>query len=66
MSRGVQGKNWRLYLSVQHRSGAPTAIAQKAVLIITVVDPLKKAPVYDEMSPSEEWRFGFLPTSDAF
>lgn len=49
MSRGVQGKNWRLDLSVQHRSGAPTAVRQQAVLIVTVADPLKKAPVYNEM-----------------
>lgn len=49
MTRGVQGQQWRLDISVQHRSGAPPTVAQRAVLIITVSDPLKKAPVYDEM-----------------
>jgi len=47
MSR-VQGQTWRLDLSVEHRSGQP-AEPQRAALIITVADPLKKAPVYNEM-----------------
>lgn len=48
MSR-VQGETWRLDLSVEHRSGQLAVEPQKAALIITVSDPQKKAPVYDEM-----------------
>ena len=48
MSR-VQGQTWRLTLSAEHRSGQATTEPQRAALIITVSDPLKKAPVYDEM-----------------
>lgn len=48
MSR-VQGEIWRLALSVEHRSGNATVEPQRAALIITIADPLKKAPVYDEM-----------------
>ena len=48
MSR-VQGETWRLALSAEHRSGQATLEPQRAALIITVSDPLKKAPVYDEM-----------------
>jgi serine protease AprX len=48
MSR-VQGQTWRLTLSSEHRSGNATINPQRAALIVTVSDPLKKAPVYDEM-----------------
>lgn len=47
--KGVQGETWRLDLSVQHRSGHTPAEPDRAALIITVSDPLKKAAVYDEM-----------------
>ena len=49
MPKGVQGKTWRLDLSVQHRSGHVPVDAERAALIITISDPLKKAQVYDEM-----------------
>jgi serine protease AprX len=45
----VQGQTWRLDLSVEHRSGQTNLVPQRAALIITVSDPLKRAPVYDEM-----------------
>lgn len=48
MSR-VQGQIWRLTLSAEHRSGNATTEPQRAALILTVSDPLKKAPVYNEM-----------------
>ena len=48
MSR-VQGQTWRLTLSTEHRSGNATTDPQRAALIVTVSDFLKKAPVYDEM-----------------
>src|SRR3984893_19111095 len=43
MSR-VQGQTWRLALAAEHRSGLATIEPQRAALIITVSDPLKKAP----------------------
>jgi len=45
----VHGETWRLDLSVEHRSGHSTDESQRVALVITVADPLKKAPVYDEM-----------------
>lgn len=49
MPRGVHGKTWRLDLSVEHRSGHVTTQPQRAALIITISDPSRKAPVYNEM-----------------
>jgi serine protease AprX len=49
MPRGIHGKAWRLDLSVEHRSGHASTQPQRAALIITVSDPEKKAPVYNEM-----------------
>jgi hypothetical protein len=49
MVRGVRGETWRLDLSVTHRAGHSSITAERAVLMITVSDPEKKAPVYDEM-----------------
>lgn len=47
--KGVKGETWRLDLSVEHRSGHVSTTPQQAALIITVSDPLRKAPVYNEM-----------------
>lgn len=49
MARGVAGGLWRLEMSVHHRSGHSQTEALDAVLVITVADPLKKAPVYNDM-----------------
>ena len=49
MVKGIHGENWRLDLSVHHRAGHASLDAEHAVLIITVSDPEKKAPVYNEM-----------------
>jgi hypothetical protein len=49
MTKGVRGQTWRLDLSVQHRSGHVPAEPDRAALIVTVSDPLKKAPVYNDM-----------------
>lgn len=49
MVRGVRGENWRLDLSIHHRSSHVQLKPQTAVLIITVSDPKKTAPVYNEM-----------------
>lgn len=52
MVKGVKGQNWRLDLSVHHRSGHTPKTAHRAALVITVGDPMKKAPVYNEMVTS--------------
>lgn len=49
MIRGVRGEMWRLDLYVTHRAGHSSIDAERAVLLITVSDPEKKAPVYDQM-----------------
>lgn len=49
MKRGVTGDVWRLDLSAQRRSGHQQSTDERAALIITIADPLKRAPVYNEM-----------------
>jgi len=49
MVQGVKGTTWRLDLSIHHRGGFEPTTHEQAVLIITLADPAKKAPVYDEM-----------------
>lgn len=49
MVRGISGQVWRLDLSVQHRANHVPLDLDRAVLIITVSDPKRVAPVYDEM-----------------
>ena len=49
MVRGVRGKNWRLDLRLHHRASHVSNDSERAALIITVSDPLKKAEVYNEM-----------------
>jgi len=49
MVRGVRGQTWRLDLSLHHRASHVSTDSERAVLIITVSDPEKKAPVYNEM-----------------
>jgi hypothetical protein len=49
MVKGVKGKKWRLDLSVHHRAGHAPAAPERAVLIVTVSDPARQAPVYNEM-----------------
>ncbi len=46
---GVRGDRWRLDLSVQHRSAHIPTKKNRAALVITISDPEKKAPVYNEM-----------------
>ena len=49
MVRGISGQRWRLDMSVHHRTGHFPSASQSAVLVITVADPNKAAPVYNEM-----------------
>jgi serine protease AprX len=49
MVKGVQGRTWRLDLSVHHRGSHVTTEPQSAALVITIADPMKAAPVYDQM-----------------
>lgn len=49
MVRGVKGETWRLDLSIHHRSSHVQRQPQSALLIITVADPKREAPVYNQM-----------------
>jgi transposase InsO family protein len=49
MVRGVRGENWRLDLSLHHRASHVSLDDERALLVITVSDPPKTAPVYNEM-----------------
>lgn len=47
--KGIQGRHWRLDISLENRHGHVSTGAQRAALVITIADPAKRAPVYDEM-----------------
>jgi serine protease AprX len=47
--RGISGEIWRLDLSVHYRADHEPLKKARAVLIITISDPEKAQPVYDEM-----------------
>lgn len=49
MTRGVHGDEWRLKVSVHHRSGFATGVPQNIALVVTILDPEKRAPVYDNV-----------------
>ena len=49
MVKGVSGQNWRLDLSINHRSLHVPSGPSRAALVITIADPARKAPVYNEM-----------------
>jgi serine protease AprX len=49
MVKGVKGKNWRLDLSVHHRSAHTPTKPNRAALVVTISDPGRKEPVYNEM-----------------
>ena len=57
--RGEKGNRWRLKLQLlsRHEHAQETARAQPFSLIITIADPLKTAPVYDEMAQIVRTRF---------
>ena len=58
--KGVSGKKWRLKVQLLTRHDLPDASAQRPQpfsLIVTIADPEKKAPVYDEMARSVLSRF---------
>ncbi|MDL2317205.1 S8 family peptidase, partial [Desulfovibrio sp. OttesenSCG-928-A18] len=48
IARGIQGERWQLVLSLLDRGGHKTYAEQPAALIITIADPAKRAPVYNE------------------
>jgi len=56
---GVAGKRWRLYVELLCRHGVEetTASNQPFALLLTISDPAKQAPVYDEMVRSLRTRF---------
>lgn len=47
MSR-VEGDEWRLHIEVHNRAGAAFTNPQGVALLVTMLDPEHKAPVYDE------------------
>lgn len=47
--RGVDGKTWRLKIDLLNRSGFSTDAPQSAAIVITMSDPKRTAPVYDEV-----------------
>jgi len=49
MKRGIQGKDWRLKVTVNNRSGFVSVDPQKFALIVTILDPNREKPVYDEV-----------------
>jgi hypothetical protein len=49
MTKGVHGDEWRLKVSVHHRSGFVATSPQEIALVITIFDPEKRAPVYDDV-----------------
>lgn len=51
---GVAGKRWRLYVELLCRHGVEenTASNQPFALLLTISDPERRAPVYDEMARS--------------
>ncbi len=58
--KGERGKRWRLKVQLLTRHGIEDEAAfkpQPFSLIITIADPEKKAPVYDEMARSVHNRF---------
>jgi serine protease AprX len=56
---GVKGKRWRLKVRLLCRHGVETNLAasQPFALILTIADPARRAPVYDEMARSLRTRF---------
>jgi hypothetical protein len=52
LPQGVSGKRWRLVLELlcRHKVELLDSVAQPFSLLLTISDPGKKAPVYDEMS----------------
>jgi len=46
---GIQGQHWRLDISLENRDRHVSVAKQRAALVITISDPAKRAPVYDEM-----------------
>lgn len=45
---GVTGKVWRLKVDLTQRSGFASTEPQRAAIVITLSDPEKTAPIYDE------------------
>jgi hypothetical protein len=43
------GQRWRLVLNLLYRATAPAAEPQRAALVVTLFDPARQKPVYDEV-----------------
>ena len=47
--RGVTGRDWRLKIALLSRSGFVPQDPQRIALVVTMADPEKQAPIYDEV-----------------
>lgn len=50
IKKGIKGQEWRLSVSLTQRSGFATTEPQKAAILVTLFDPAKQAPIYNEMA----------------
>jgi serine protease AprX len=59
LPRGVTGKRWRLKVRLlsRHATAQTVTATQSFALILTIADPRKQAPVYDEMAQILRTRF---------
>jgi len=57
--KGIRGKRWRLAVELlcRHKLETKAPTAQHFALLLSIADPKKEAPVYDEMSQSLRSRF---------
>ena len=61
MKRGIRGRDWRLKVTVNHRSGFASTNPQEFALIVTIRDPNREKPVYDEVV-SQMQSMGWITT----
>lgn len=50
ITKGIKGDEWRLNVSLTQRSGFAASEPQSAAIVVTLFDPLKKAPIYNEVA----------------
>ncbi len=50
IAKGIKGDQWRLNVSLTQRSGFAASEPQSAAILVTLFDPSKKAPIYNEVT----------------
>lgn len=48
--RAAAGQDWRLVVDISHRSNFTPLVPQNVALVVTISDPKKKQPVYEEVT----------------